>query len=265
MKKISIYNSYIKDNQAKREAISNKLKQNGFIPTRNGELLVVIGGDGTFLSAVHKRFEQNPIFVGFNAGNLGFLSEFSMDEMDRFMKILKKEDYWIQEIPVYEVHYKENNVSKIEYFINDFVVERRSTRVLHMGVQVENTNVGTFSGDGLVLSTNLGSTGYNLSAGGAASLLTEPFLQLTPVASIRSRAYQTLPNSLLLNTNSDITIFPNVKKQRPFRLVCDGKEIRTKHIRLVEVKKSQKVVRVLRSKEFNPIAHLKNKMLTFDE
>lgn len=264
MKKISIYNSYIKDNQTKREAIANKLKQNGFIPSRNGELLIVIGGDGTFLSAVHKRFDQNPIFVGFNAGNLGFLSEFSMDEMDEFIKILKKEDYWIQEIPVYEVHYKEHNVQRVEYFMNDFVVERKGTRILHMGVQVGTTNVGTVSGDGVVLSTNLGSTGYNMSAGGAVSLSRHPLLQMAPIASVQSRAYQTFPNSLLIDAENDITIFPNIKKQRPFRLVCDGKEIRTKNIRFVEVKKSEKVVRVLRSKGFNPIEHLKHKMLTFE-
>lgn len=263
MKRISIYNS-TKDNQTKREIISNKLRQNGFYTNRNGELLIVIGGDGTFLSAVRKRFDQNPVFVGINAGNLGFFSEYSMDELDEFIKMLKKEEYWIQEIPVYEVHYKENNENKVEYFINDLVVERKSTLVLHMGVQVDGTHVGTFSGDGLVLSTNLGSTGYNLSAGGAASLTTQEFLQMTPVASIRSRAYQTFPNAMLLNPASELTIFPSVKKKRPFRLVCDGKEIRTKNIRFVEVKKSKQVVRVLRSKDFNPIAHLKNKILDIE-
>ena len=263
MKRVSIYNS-AKDNQTKREVVSNKLKQNGFITTRNGEMLIVIGGDGTFLSAVRKRFDQDPVFVGINAGNLGFFSEYSMDQLDEFIKMLKREDYWIQDIPVYEVHYKENNKDKVEYFMNDFVVERKSTLVLHMGVQVNETSVGTFSGDGLIFSTNLGSTGYNLSAGGAASLMTEPFLQLTPVASLRSRAYQSFPNAMLLNYDSEITIFPNLKKKRPFRLVCDGKEIRTKNIRYVEVKKSKKVVRVLRTKDFNPITHLKNKMVDFE-
>lgn len=264
MKKISIYNSNINDNPTKRETIANKLKQNGFFTSRNGELLIVIGGDGTFLSAVRKRFEQNPIFVGFNAGNLGFLSEFSMDDIEEFIKILKKKEYWIQELPVYEVHFKENNKPKVEYFINDFVVERKSTRILHMGVQINEKSLGTISGDGLILSTSVGSTGYNMSAGGAISLSSHPFMQLTPISSVYSKAYQSISNSLLLDHDSEITIFPNIKKQRAFRLVCDGKEIRTKNIRFIEVKKSEKTVRILRSNHFHSIEQFKNKIIPFE-
>lgn len=264
MKKVSIYNSFIKDNKMKRETLAAKLNQNGFHTTKNGELLIVIGGDGTFLSAVRKRFEQNPVFVGFNAGNLGFLSEFSMEDADAFIEILKNKEYWIQELPLYEVHFKEDNKMKIEYFINDFVVERKSTRILHMGVKVNDQSLGTVSGDAIIVSSALGSTGYNMSAGGAISLTSENFMQLTPVSSIHSSAYKSPSNSLILNHDSEITIFPNVKKQREFRIVCDGREVRTKNVKSLEVKKSKKTVRVLRSNNYNPMNHLNQKMFTFD-
>lgn len=264
MKKISIYNSYIKDNPKKRDIITTKLKNNGFTTTWDGELLIVIGGDGTFLSAVHKRLKQEPVFVGFNAGNLGFLSEFSMDDLDEFIRVLKKGDYWIQELPVYEVHYKEDNEEKVEYFINDFVVERKSTRILHMGLQVNNHSIGAISGDGVIISTSLGSTGYNMSAGGAISLTSTPLLQMTPLASVYSKAYQSILNSIILNSDDTITVFPNAKKQRPFRLVCDGRDIRTKDVRFVEIKKSEKKIRILRSNKFNPISHLRNKIINID-
>lgn len=264
MKKVSIYNSFIKDNKMKREALATKLNQNGFHTTKNGELLIVIGGDGTFLSAVRKRFEQNPVFVGFNAGNLGFLSEFSMQDTDEFITMLKKKDYWIQELPLYEVHFKEDNKMKIEYFVNDFVVERKSTRILHMGVKVNEQSLGTISGDAIIVSSALGSTGYNMSAGGAISLTSENFMQLTPVSSVHSSAYNSPSNSMILNHDSEITIFPNIKKQREFRIVCDGREVRTKNVRYLEVKKSKRTVRVLRSNNYNPMSHLNQKMFTFD-
>lgn len=259
MKKISIYNA--KDNQSKRELIAHKLKQSGFFTTRNGELLIVVGGDGTFLSAVMNRFDQNPIFVGFNAGNLGFFSEYSMDDLDEFIRMLQKEEYWIQEYPLYEVHYKENNQMKVEYFLNDAVIERKGSHALHMGVLVDDQSIGTVSADGIIFSTAIGSTGYNMSAGGAISLSSKPFLQMKTVAAIHSSAYKSIPNGIILDDESDITVFPTIKKQRPLRIVCDGKEIRTKNVRYVEIKKSTETFRVLRSNNYNHITHMKAKIM----
>ena len=61
MKKVSIFNSDIKDNPTKRLEIEEKLKRKGYITTREGELLIIIGGDGTFLSAIRKRMPYDPI------------------------------------------------------------------------------------------------------------------------------------------------------------------------------------------------------------
>jgi len=260
MRKVSIYNSFMNDNNNKREYLKNKLKVNGFSTSQNGELLIVIGGDGTFLSAIRKRLDQNPIFVGFNTGNLGFFSEFTMDKVDEFIQMLKRREYYIENIPVYEVRMRENGEERIEYFVNDLVVERKSTRILHMSVQVNEKNLCSVSADGLIISSALGSTGYNVSAGGAISLDCENILQLTPISPVTSKAYQSLSDSIILSNRNELTIFPNYKKQREFRMVCDGKEIKSKNPRFIEIKKSNKEIRILRSKKFNPIQHLRNKM-----
>lgn len=262
MKEISIYNSFVKNNDAKRELLRQQLKQHGFHTSRNGDLLVVIGGDGTFLSAIRKRFEENPIFAGFNTGNLGYLSEFAIDKVDEFIKVLQNQDYWIQEFPVYEVRIKENKGEIIEYFVNDLVVERRGTRILHMGVHVNEKEVCSISGDGLVMSTSLGSTGYGMSTGGAIAMDIGNLLQLSPISPVQSKAYQSLSNSLLFKDDSKFTIFPNYKKQRPFRIVCDGKEIKSQSaIRSVEISKTAHTVRILRTKNYDPLQNIKNKIL----
>jgi NAD+ kinase len=261
VREISIYNSFVKNNDVKREMLRQQLKQNGFTTSRNGDLLIVIGGDGTFLSAIRKRFEENPVFVGFNTGNLGFLSEFDIDKVDEFIKVLKRDDYWIQEFPVYEVRLKEPKHEIVEYFVNDLVIERRGTRILHMGVHVGEKEVCSISGDGLVLSTSLGSTGYGMSLGGAIAMDCGPLLQLNSIAPVQSRAYQSLSNTLLFKDDSTFTVFPNYKKQRPFRIVCDGKEIQSKNTRFVEVSKTKHVVRVLRSRHYDPLMNTKAKIL----
>jgi len=262
MKKISIYNSFMNDNNHKREYLQNKLKQNGFITGGEGELLIVIGGDGTFLSAIRKRMEQNPVFVGFNTGNLGYLSEFTIDNVDEFIHMLKRGDYYIQHLPVYEVKIKENGEEKTEYFVNDLVVERKSTRILHMSVHVNDKSLCSISADGVIISSALGSTGYAMSAGGAISLDCEDILQVSPIAPVSSSAYRSLTSSILLNNENEITIFPNYKKQREFRVVADGKEIKTKSLpRFIEIKKSDKELRILRSKKFHRMENLRHKIL----
>lgn len=263
MKKVSIYNSYINDNPTKREMVANKLRKNGFETGGDGELMIVIGGDGTFLSAIRKRMHYNPIFVGFNTGNLGFLSEFKIDQFDYFMNVLKSGDYWIEEFPIFEVTIKENNGEKKCFFVNDFVIERKSTRILHLGVHVNEQKLCSVSGDGIIFSGSLGSTGYSMSAGGSLFVDAGESLQMTPICPVNSKSYQSVTNSVILNSENEITLFPNIKKQRSFRLVCDGKEIKSKKAKFIEVKKSTRNVRILRSKNYDRVGHIRNKM--FDD
>lgn len=261
MKRISIYNSDINDNKRKREIFSNKLKMNGFQTSRNGEILIVIGGDGTFLSAIRKRMEQNPIFVGFNTGNLGFLSEFTMEQMDDFFNILKKEAYWIEEFPVYEIKIKDSDGEKKEFFVNDLVVERKSTRILHLGIHANDQKLCTVSGDGVIFSSQLGSTGYANAANGAILMDVQNSIEITPISPVYSSSYQSLATPLILNDNNEFTIFPNIKKQRAFRIVCDGKEIKAKNPKYIEVKKTEKTIRILRSNRFSRIDNIRHKIL----
>lgn len=261
MKRISIYNSYINDNKNKRELLSNKLKMNGFQTSREGELLIVIGGDGTFLSAIRKRLDQDPIFVGFNTGNLGFLSEFTIDHIDEFLQILKKGDYWTEEFPVYEVLIQDADGLKRDFFVNDLAIERKSTRILHLGLHVNDKKMCTVSGDGVIFSGELGSTGYATAAGGAMLLDSKNSMQITPVSPVFSRSYHSLLNSVILNDANTFTIFPNIKKQRAFRIVCDGKEIKAKNPKYIEVRKTEKTVKILRSTQFNRMDNIRYKML----
>lgn len=261
MKKVSIFNSDIKDNAAKRLEIEEKLKKRGFITTREGELLIIIGGDGTFLSAVRKRMPYNPVCVGFNTGNLGYFSEFTLDDFDYFLKILENEEYYIEEIPVYEVRYKDENKIKTEYFINDFVVERATPKILHMGVNIGNEQIGTFSADGVVFATNMGSTGYNMGLGGSIVASEKDLIQISSIAPVSSKSYKTLQNSIIIDGSNELTIYPNLKKRREFRMVCDGREIRSRNTKFIEIKKSEKKVRMFRTKKYSKIEQIKTKIM----
>lgn len=264
MKKVSIFNSYIKDNQRKREIITEKLKNKGFFPGKNGELLIVVGGDGTFLSAIRRKFRSNPIFVGVNAGNLGFLSEFSMNTIDSMIHTIQKGTFWIEEFPIYEVKIATEEGFIFDYFVNDLVVERKDVGVTAMSIQIEDKTLMTSPADHLIVSTILGSTAYNKDAGGPISFSTDVY-QVLFSNSILNKEYREITYPLVVSNKHVLTVFPSVRKQRDYRLVCDGRLHKVKTFDYAEVRKTHYKLRILRSNNYNRVEDIRRKFVLFDQ
>lgn len=262
MRTISIYNNFLPKNQEKREMLNDKIKKHGFNTGRDGEFMFVVGGDGTFLKAIKKNMKNNPpILIGLNTGNLGYLHEFSFDEVELVFEMIKKRDYMLESIPVYEAIVTTKNQTKRLYFVNDLIIERKETKVIHSEIQINGEKFTQVSGDGLAISTSLGSTAYNLSANGPISYDCNDVLQIVPLHPINNNRYRSLTNSVILKSNNEITILPSYKKQIPFRIVFDGNEGKFKDIRSVTIKKSPFNVKLLRSHNYKSADNLKNKIL----
>lgn len=227
----------------------------------NGDLLVVIGGDGTFLSAVKERIKENPVFVALNSGNLGYFSEFDYKDVRKFVDTIAKEDYRIIEYPLYEVEVKIKNAPSIkEYFINDAVIEKKSPNMIHLKASVDNKHDYRYSSDGLIISSSLGSTAYSMNAGGAITPYQFPILQMTPLLQSRYGAYSGILNPILLKDDSSIEIIPDYKVKRAFRIAVDGKEIKAKNVLGVRIRKSAQTFKVLRTNDFNEMSHMNRKL-----
>lgn len=268
MKRISIYNSYVKDNRQKREHIANELRRNGFHTTRNGELLVIIGGDGTFLSAVKKKIDQEPVFVGLNAGNLGFFSEFDVDDIDAFIQVLKKRQYKIEEIPMYEVHLHGKDGVEIEYFVNEVVVsykpsEKDVHNVIHLALEVDGQTLFKSPADNFIVSSMVGSTGHSLNAGGPLSFSPD-MLNIVATNPVMNRAYPHRVYPAIVPNDREITIYPSTNKQRPFKIICDSQGIKGNHCRYITIKKSEKTIKVLRTEKYSQFNHIYHNLLNFE-
>lgn len=260
MKGISIYNSY-GDNERKREILIEKIKQRGFYPSKKGEYLVIIGGDGTFLSAVRKRFKNNPIFVGVNAGSLGFFAEYTMETINQMLTTIQKGDYWIEEYPVFEVKmFGEENIT--EYFINELVIERKDTGVTAISLHADDRHLVTAPADSIIISAKAGSTAYNMVIGGAISFSSDVY-QVIYNNPIINKQYQERPYPFVFSNQTSLTIFPSVQKKRGFRAVRDGQMIKGKEFDYAEVRKTPFVVQVLRSNQYNRIDVVRNNFISF--
>ena len=142
---------------------------------------LVLGGDGTILQAAHDlAARQIPIF-GINLGTLGFLAETEVAELDAALSKLLSGEYTVKEQMMLAVTvHAEGRRSALPDALNDLVVTRSGfSRVIGAGVYGE--LVSDFRGDGVIVATPTGSTGYSLSAGGPIVAPAAGAMVITPV------------------------------------------------------------------------------------
>jgi len=132
------------------------------------DFIIVLGGDGTLLSvARHGRGNDVPI-LGINLGSLGFLTESSVEELPAMLNAVIEGRYDISKRIMIDVSVNREKEKVFEFTIlNDAVITKDAlARIIDIETYVSNDYLATFRGDGLILSTPTGSTGYSLSAGG---------------------------------------------------------------------------------------------------
>jgi NAD+ kinase len=131
------------------------------------DLVIAIGGDGTFLKTARMFLENGSPVFGINRGKLGFLTEFSPMEYEKYLVEILNGNYTIAERNVMEAIHHKNGVMHSLYFFNDAVISRGSfSRAIQIELFVDDLFLITYSGDGLIVATSTGSTAYSLSAGG---------------------------------------------------------------------------------------------------
>ncbi|MBU1658380.1 NAD(+)/NADH kinase [bacterium] len=221
---------------------------------KNCDALVTLGGDGTLISAVRRSFNFNIPVFGVYAGNLGFLADVSMDELDEFVKNLACGKVRIDERAVLEATVIKNGEEVIMYAFNDIVLTRPSiSNMIKIETLVDSKAFNTYNGDGVIVSTPTGSTAYNLSAGGPVLFpLTEVFT-LTPICphSLTQRPV-VLPGTFSIQMKT-----PN----NPALMIIDGQDIHElEQGESVYIKLASKRAKLLHREEFNYFEVLKEKL-----
>jgi len=131
------------------------------------ELALVLGGDGTILRAAQLMGYRQLPTVGINLGKLGFLADVQLKDADTFLGDLFKKGFSITEHLMLECTILGPGGPQTWLGLNEMVVHADPPlHLIHIDLTVDNEPVATFSGDGLIVSTPIGSTGHNLSAGG---------------------------------------------------------------------------------------------------
>lgn len=231
---INVISNYNPASKKTYSLLIEKLNEKGFvIPKKydnNAELNICIGGDGAFLRTVHKYQFPNIPFVGINTGHLGFFQEILPEHIDEFIEKYMNEDYVVEEIFLVKANIcTEGNCFEL-YGLNEIVIKGIKSKVVHLEIFIDGNHLENFCGDGIIVSTPVGSTAYNFSTGGSIIYPSLKTLQITPLSPISSRAYRSLPNSAIVPGDIPITITPEYRYENSILIVVDGFEIKYDNI-----------------------------------
>lgn len=253
--KIGIF--YKRENPQIINLIKAEADKYGFVfDNDNPDVVFSIGGDGTFLKTVHKYINalDRIVFVGIHTGTLGFFYDFNEENISEIFKTISSSGFKYSEYPLLGAHVKYKNSEEDIFAINEIRIEN-PFHTLTADVFVNNELLEPYCGNGLIVSSNLGSSGYNKSLGGALIDHELSALELTEVASIQNKAYRSLNSPLILNSNKIIE-FKNV--QSDSIVGYDHLSIH-KDDELLEVKiaYSNKKVKILYSNKHNYIQRIR--------
>jgi NAD+ kinase len=222
------------------------------------QIIICLGGDGTFLKVARKAYMIGIPMLGINLGNLGFLTEVDKNEIDSAVEHLITGKYEVEErIMLEAVVVRDGSVTDRGVALNDVVISRGSlSRILHVKTYINNMFVDIFPGDGLIVSSPTGSTAYSLSAGGPIVEPDTDLIIVTPICPhiLYSRPFVTTGDrsvKVIINENPAYEAVVTVDGQRSFKL-CGGDA--------VEIRKSMHKVNIIKIKSRNFFNILRSKI-----
>jgi len=127
------------------------------------DLIIVLGGDGTFLSVARQAVEAQVPVAGFNLGTLGFLTEMKKESLEESLADIFLGKAKISQRKLLQISFK----NQLYTALNDVVINKGAiARIVKLLLKIDGATVTEVKGDGIIISTPTGSTAYSISAGG---------------------------------------------------------------------------------------------------
>ena len=144
---------------------------------------MVLGGDGTMLQAARENQNSDIPMIGINMGTKGYLTEIEVGSLENALDSLILDEYHIESRMMLDgVIYKAGHKMVPMCALNEIAITRKgSLEIIYYNVYVNGKLLKVYSGDGIMVSTPTGSTGYNLSAGGPIASPQSELMLLTPI------------------------------------------------------------------------------------
>lgn len=223
------------------------------------DLIISLGGDGTLLGLSRKVSSAAPPIFGVNMGRLGFITEFSKVEFFEELSVMLNKGFETTQLALYKVEIKKRNKTIFEsHFLNDLVVGKNDiSRMFGLAVASEGEHIYNISGDGLIVSSPIGSTAYSLAAGGP---ILHPGVNATILTPICPHSLTYRP--LAIPDKDQISI-KLLKNESPVNITLDGQEttVLNPHETILIKKNNRKKVTLVKNTERTYYQALKEKFI----
>ena len=220
------------------------------------DMVISLGGDGTFLKAASRVGSKGIPILGINTGRLGFLADISPEEMEETFNELYDHRYRIEERSVLQLTCDHPRLMREPYALNEIaVLKRDSSSMITIRASVGGMPLATYQADGLIVATPTGSTAYSLSVGGPIIAPDSKTIALTPVA----------PHSLnirpiVICDDREITLDVESRSHN-FLVAIDGRSESCRETTRLTIAKAAHTIKVVKRVNHRFFDTLRNKMM----
>ena len=220
------------------------------------DMVLSMGGDGTFLRAASYVGNKNIPILGINTGRLGFLADVSPEEMEDTFKDIYNHNYKVEDRSVLQVISNGQPLKGYPCGLNEIaVLKRDSSSMITIHTSINGAYLTTYQADGLVIATPTGSTAYSLSIGGPVIVPHSNTIAITPVA----------PHSLnvrpiVINDDWEITLDVESRSHN-FLVAIDGRSETCREGTRLTIRKADYNIKVVKRPNHIFFHTLRDKMM----
>ena len=220
------------------------------------DIVLSMGGDGTFLKAASHVGNKNIPILGINTGRLGFLADVSPEELEETFEDIYKNNYKIEDRSVLQVTSEGQPLKSTPFGLNEIaVLKRDSSSMITIHTSINGAYLTTYQADGLVIATPTGSTAYSLSIGGPVIVPHSNTIAITPVA----------PHSLnirpiVINDDWEITLDVESRSHN-FLVAIDGRSETCREGTRLVIRKADYNIKVVKRPNHIFFHTLRDKMM----
>ena len=220
------------------------------------DIVLSMGGDGTFLKAASYVGNKNIPILGINTGRLGFLADVSPEEMEETFEDIYKGNYKIEDRSVLQASSEGQPLKGYPCGLNEIaILKRDSSSMITIHTSINGAYLTTYQADGLVIATPTGSTAYSLSIGGPVIVPHSKTIAITPVA----------PHSLnvrpiVINDDWEITLDVESRSHN-FLVAIDGRSETCREGTRLTIRKADYKIKVIKRPNHVFFHTLRDKMM----
>jgi NAD+ kinase len=222
----------------------------------HADVVISIGGDGTFLKTASRIGRKNIPILGVNTGRLGFLIDTSKEDFVKAIDLLLNGEYAVEERTALQLNCTDAHFCNDAFALNEVaVLKQDSNSMITLQTKVNGEYLTTYLADGLIISTPTGSTAYSMSVGGPLVVPQSKNLIISPVA---PHSFNIRP--LVIPDEWEIELKVE-SRSNSFLVALDGRSEIFHHSSKLRIKKADFTIKVVKRPEHSFFDSLRNKLL----